>query len=564
MSDPVWYRSLYFRIAFGFVALLATLLVLQGSAFLWMSGQMPELFFSRSPTQLAESLATDVASLLGDSAVTDLPGEITRNYANSGRGFAIALEDGRVIESKRVLPPPDLRFAATSRLAAIRFGPLGDPGRFRNFGRDDRPRGPGRRGDDADGAAGGPSPNPGPGGTGFGSNFGRGGSPPDLANGGPFPPPNGGRESFGRGFGSRGGRGGRGGAEYANVMIDGRVVGVVAVPLQAPPWWFSIQQLGPALGFVALALLVVGTAVGALVIVGPTRRRLQELQHAAQALGEGQPGARAPETGGDEVTALSHTFNAMASQLESRSQALEQADRTRRQLLADVSHELMTPLSAIRGYVETLGMAELSLDAATRNRYLGIVNEEAGRLENIIGDLLDLARLEGGGGTFRVHEVSLAQLLARVRDRHGPSVNERQVTLTTYLDPSLESLQGDANRLEQALQNLVANAVRHTPEGGTVAVAATPRDGHVVLSVEDTGPGIPAEHLSRVFDRFYKVDESRSGTDVPSGSGLGLSIVQAIVARHHGTVSASNVPGSGARFEMIVPRGDPPPEDDVL
>jgi hypothetical protein len=167
MSDPVWYRSLYFRIAFGFVALLATLLVLQGSVFLWMSGQMPELFFSRSPTQLADSLATDVASLLGDSAVTDLSGAITRAYANSGRGFAIALEDGRVIESKRVPPPPDLRYAATSRLAAIRFGPLGDPNRFRTFGRDDRSRGPGRRGDVSSGPSDGPTPSPAPGGTGL-------------------------------------------------------------------------------------------------------------------------------------------------------------------------------------------------------------------------------------------------------------------------------------------------------------------------------------------------------------------------------------------------------------
>src|SRR6185503_8415369 len=108
----------------------------------------------------------------------------------------------------------------------------------------------------------------------------------------------------------------------------------------------------------------------------------------------------------------------------------------------------------------------------------------------------------------------------------------------------------DPNRLEQALQNLVANAIRHTPQGGTVTIRATASGDSVKIVVEDTGRGIPAEHLARVFDRFYKADESRTGTDTPSGSGLGLSIVRAIVTRHGGTVTASNAVGGGALFEI--------------
>jgi signal transduction histidine kinase len=351
-----------------------------------------------------------------------------------------------------------------------------------------------------------------------------------------------------------------GGVEYASILVDGAFKGVAAVPIEPPPWFVTLRRLGPTLGVVAFGLLAIGTAIGAFVIVGPTRRRLVELQEAARALGAGQPGVRAPETGGDEVTALSRTFNEMASQLDSRTRALAQADRTRRQLLADVSHELMTPLSAIRGYVETLSMPDLRLDDATRGRYLSIVTEEAGRLEDIIGDLLDLARLEGGGVVFRTEDVALEQLLARVRDRHAPAVAEKKIALTTALDPGLTVLRGDVNRLEQAVQNLVANAIRHTPPGGQVTVAVERSGGEVVLSVQDTGPGIPPEHLPRVFDRFYKVDESRTGTELPSGSGLGLSIVQAIVARHGGTVSASNVDGAGARFEIRLPVSGVPPE----
>jgi signal transduction histidine kinase len=210
-------------------------------------------------------------------------------------------------------------------------------------------------------------------------------------------------------------------------------------------------------------------------------------------------------------------------------------------------------LSAIRGYVETLSMKDLNLQEGTRSRYLSIVSDESSRLEHIIGDLLDLARLEGGGGVFRFEDVSIDQLLERVRHRHGPAIEERGITLTTTRQPDLTVVPGDSNRLEQALQNLVANAIRHTPRGGTVLVEALRRDGGVVLRVQDSGSGIAIEHLPYVFDRFYKADESRTGTETPSGSGLGLSIVQAIVQRHGGTVSASNVPDSGARFEIFLP-----------
>ena len=131
---------------------------------------------------------------------------------------------------------------------------------------------------------------------------------------------------------------------------------------------------------------------------------------------------RANESGGDEVSALSATFNRMAGDLQARATALAESDRARRQLLADVSHELMTPLSAIRGYVETLGMRELKLDEGTRHRYLDIAHQETHKLEAIIGDLLDLARLEGGGDTLDEEEVLADDLFRRVTDRHRPTL----------------------------------------------------------------------------------------------------------------------------------------------
>jgi two-component system sensor histidine kinase BaeS len=330
---------------------------------------------------------------------------------------------------------------------------------------------------------------------------------------------------------------------------------MVAVPSDAPPLSIVMRDLGPTLGVVAIALLIAGASIGALLIFRPTHRRLKTLQEAVRAIGAGQTAARAPVAGGDEVALLARAFNEMAGGLEQRTQALAAADDSRRQLLADVSHELMTPLAAIRGYTETMAMSDLNLDEATRKRYLRIVFDETERMEHVIGDLLDLARLEGGGAAWKHESVSVPALFERVLHRHDPVLQAKHITLERLVEPGADRVSGDPKRLEQAIQNLAANAVRHTPDGGTIRLAAEPVPGGVSLSVEDSGSGIPAEHLPRIFDRFYKVDVSRTGTALPSGSGLGLSIVQAIVRRHGGSIQARNGSHGGARFDILLPRG---------
>lgn len=529
MPDPVWYRSLYWRVALSFVALLATMLVVQGLVFLWMTGRMQEYFPSRSAAQFALTIATDLETVLADTPDTDLDTYLNDKYGGSFRPFAVATLDGRNILSRgKMEPPPNMLRSARMRLFG---GTVGD----RRIGQ--APGGPPPGAPRLDGPPPGPPGPPSPDSPPFdGGGRGRGG------------------DRGGRGFGFGPGRGPS--FAFAPAIVDGQIRAMVAVPTEPPPLSIAVRDLGPWLAVVALVLLGAGTAAAALVVFRPTRRRLRALQDAARALGEGQSGVRAPDTGRDEVASLARTFNEMAGQLEDRTHALEQADRIRRQLLADVSHELTTPLASIRGYVETLAMTDLQIDDATRARYLSIVTEESERLEHIIGDLLDLARLEGGGGSMRVEQVSLAGLLARVRHRHDPVVNERGITLETTRDPAIDVIAGDSNRLEQALQNLVANAVRHTPVGGRVTVVVARVADGVSIAVADTGPGISPEHLPRIFDRFYKVDESRTGTATPSGSGLGLSIVRAIVTRHGGSVTVGNLEEGGARFEIVLPIGE--------
>lgn len=336
----------------------------------------------------------------------------------------------------------------------------------------------------------------------------------------------------------------------APIVVNGVPVGRVVLLTDRPLMLRALRRYGTTLGMVAGLVLVGGTLAIALIVFGPARRRLKDVQEATTRLGSGDLRARAPEQGGDEIAALGRSFNQMADELARRATALEAADRARRQLLADVSHELMTPLTAMRGYVETLSMAEARFDAPTRERYLRIALEETHRLEHIIGDLLDLARLEGGGGTLRRETVDVAALFDRVAARHERVLAERGITLERQVESAAALVTADAARLEQALQNLAANALRHTPDGGRIALTAVPRPQAVAITVRDTGPGVAPEHLPLIFDRFYKADASRKAA---GGSGLGLSIVRAIVERHGGTVTARNE--GGAVFEIVLPRG---------
>ena len=492
MPERVWYRSLYWRIAIGYVALLAVLLVIQSSLVVWLTNRSWGRA-TRTPAQLAELVAKDLSDRLAADADDDLRSYVVRRYGSGYQPFVVVLADGRAAANRPRALPPDVEPRARARL----FG--------REFREAELPNG--RRPDDG----------------------------------------------RGRGPGSRGPRAPPFAAEYADILVAGKIAGIVAVPQALPPLTVGLRELMPRLLLIGAVLLGVGAAAAALLIFRPTHRRLRSLEDAARALGEGRTDVRAIERGGDEVSALAATFNQMAADLETRRDALIASDRARRQLLADVSHELMTPLAAIRGYVETLAMTGLPLDEATRARYLGIAHQETHKLEAIIGDLLDLARLEGGGGAIEEDEVLVDDLFRRVVDRHRPVLAERTIALESTVAPGTPHIRGDADRLEQALQNVAANAIRHTPTGGMVTLHAEPAGPCVRIVISDTGPGIPIEHLPHVFDRFYKVDAARAGTSVASGSGLGLSIVRAIVTRHGGAVFAANTAGGGAQFEISLP-----------
>src|SRR5437764_1154277 len=233
----------------------------------------------------------------------------------------------------------------------------------------------------------------------------------------------------------------------------------------------------------------------------------------------------------------------MANELAKRAGALEASDRVRRQLIADVSHELMTPLTAVLGHLETLSMPEVRLDDEMRLRHVAIATREAQRLERLIGDLLDTARLEAGGGDLDIQPVATREVFTEVVAHHEIDCRTRNIRFVCSVAWDAEVIRADPFRLEQALENVTANAIRHTPDGGQIELKAERVGPDVALIVTDSGEGIAPEHLPLIFDRFYKTASVKGIAS--RGSGLGLSIVKAIVTRHRGHVSATSTLGVG-------------------
>jgi signal transduction histidine kinase len=515
---------MYWRIGLGLLAFMALMLVAQGALFLWTTERIAGSMPANSPQRLADLVASDISAALADDPRLDLGQYVDEHYGNVFQAFVVVMRDGRTVSNHDDVSQEvrdELRLDAERRW-------LGPPRRF--------PRGF-NPGPDARGPFNPPDRRFDPGQPGF---------DPDSRG---FEPGARGNDPGLRGRGLRGRIGmppGRG--NFAPIMLNAEVAGDVVVLPGGPPFPRIARELGPTMGVVGGGVLAIGAAFIAFVVFGPVRRRLRAVQEATEQLGKGDLGARAPEHGGDEVAALARSFNRMADELRSRAEKLQVSDRVRRQLLADVSHELNTPLTAMRGYLETLSMPELAVDTATRQRYVNIVMEETQRLERIIGDLLDLARLEGGGTAMRQSRVDVPALFERVAARHERDLQTRGVKLVQQIDRDAAALVGDPDRLEQAIQNLAANALRHTPEGGTLTLVAERRGEALKLSVRDSGAGIAPEQLPHIFDRFYKGDASRKSA---GGSGLGLSIVKAIVERHGGTITARN--DGGAVFEILLP-----------
>ncbi|MEU8330922.1 HAMP domain-containing sensor histidine kinase [Micromonospora sp. NPDC048839] len=291
---------------------------------------------------------------------------------------------------------------------------------------------------------------------------------------------------------------------------------------------------------VAVAGLVLLVTIGFTVLAGiRLTRPLHALTGAAQRMRDGDGAARVRVTGRDEIARLAEVFNDMAE----RRERLEQL---RRAMVSDIAHEMRTPVSNIRGWLEAVEDGV----AAPDRRLLSSLLEEATLLQHVITDLQDLAQADAGALRLHREQVYLADLLAQVAEAYRVQADRAGVAilLRTDADPQVDA---DPVRLRQAVGNLVGNAVRHTPPGGRVTISADATDTEVVITVTDTGSGISAEDLPRVFDRFWRADKSRSRQT--GGSGLGLAIVRKLVEAHRGTIGVTSTPNQGSTFTLHLP-----------
>ena len=250
------------------------------------------------------------------------------------------------------------------------------------------------------------------------------------------------------------------------------------------------------------------------------------------------------------LRALEAACSGVRFDLARRDEALRASDRSRRQLLVDVSHELRTPLTAMRGYLETLRMTGLHLDEITRTRYFQTLERETVRLDRIVEELLDLARLDRGVGMLNTRMFAVERVFQHVMLRHERETRVRQIEVDVRVDADADQVVADPDRIEQVVENLFANALIYTPFRGRVELRAECDGDAILLSVIDSGPGIDAGTLPFVFDRFHTPGKARGRQ--AAGSGLGLPISKAIVERHHGSIRATSEPGRTA-FTIVLP-----------
>jgi signal transduction histidine kinase len=295
--------------------------------------------------------------------------------------------------------------------------------------------------------------------------------------------------------------------------------------------------LGSALGLAWLSSVLIA-------------RRVDAIAAVARRYAAGDFSAPTHDPGNDELGTVARVLDDTARELGRRMNDLHHADRMRRDFVANVSHELRTPLTAIQGYVEAL-RDEAPPDPDETARFLEIIARQASRMDRLVRDLLKLARLEAGQEPVEPSPTNLRALFADVVTELEGSLEAKQQRVLTHVEAAASRMVVDATKLHDALRNLVENAIAYAPPSTTIELAAHRADGEIVVTVSDQGPGIPDADLSRVFERFYRVDKARSRES--GGTGLGLSIVKHLVEILGGDVKAANRPGGGAAFTVRLP-----------
>ena len=342
-------------------------------------------------------------------------------------------------------------------------------------------------------------------------------------------------------------------------QAHGALIGalLLAEPVQYPAGFSPYEFLAN----VDKAILITGIALAVVVIIFSlwlARRLTQPLTSltlAAEQMKSGNYAQRvaAPKSQ-DELERLASTFNAMAEKIESDMSELRRQEQVRRDLIANIAHDLVTPLTAIQGFSEALADEVIS-DPKARHETAQLIGREVQRLRRLVSDMQQMSSLESGRIQLDLEPLDLHTLVDEVLAVIRPECEQASITLYNEIAPTTPVVLADSNRLTQVLLNLLDNARRYTPEGGSITIGARV-DGSreakwLNVRVSDTGTGINASDLPYIFDRFFRIDRARTGTS--GGSGLGLAIVKAIIIAHGGSIRAASTPGRGTCITLTLP-----------
>lgn len=308
---------------------------------------------------------------------------------------------------------------------------------------------------------------------------------------------------------------------------------------------------------VDVIILITGIGIALLVIAFSlfmTRRLtrpLMLLTQAAEGMKAGNYNQRVePPASQDELGRLALTFNDMADKIASDVNELRQQEQLRRDLIANIAHDLVTPLTAIQGYSEAIGDDVISAPEQ-RHETAQLIGREVQRLRRLVSDMQNMTSLEAGRVSLEMAPLNLHDLVDETLFVIAPECEQAQIELRNTIEPTTPPAQADSDRITQVLLNLLDNARRHTPAGGQISLGARADGGWLVAWVSDTGVGIHPQELPYIFERFYRVDRSRNAAS--GGSGLGLAIIKAIIVAHGGTVWAQSTPGQGTTIFFTLP-----------
>lgn len=297
----------------------------------------------------------------------------------------------------------------------------------------------------------------------------------------------------------------------------------------------------------------IAMALGYLLSAALTER-IRLLDRAAHTIAGGRYDVQATVTGRDEIATLADSFNRMARRLQEADQKKRELDQLRRDLIAWVSHDLQTPLASLRAIIEALadGVVE---DPEAVQRYLHTASREVEDLSTLIDDLFQMAQLDAGGLPLEREPAYVSDLISDTLEGFSVIAKERGITLQGKASPGIDPIWIDTQRIGRALNNLVSNALRHTPAGGSISLNAIPARNGILVEVVDTGEGIPEEDLPYIFERFYRGEKSRNR--LTGGAGLGLAIARGIVEAHGGEMGVESGPDQGTRFFFTLPTKRP-------